>query len=283
MNPRKIFAMVSMKNHTCVFPVALIAFLFISTQLSFAGLVAGDSTSNSIDLGWTAPGDDSTSGTASQYDLRYSTSPITNANWGSATQVTGEPVPHAAGSPESLTVTGLQPSTIYYFAIKTADEIPNWSALSNIASGSTAPEDDPPADITNLATSNPTGNSIALSWTAPGDDSLSGRASQYDIRYSTSPITNANWNSATQVTGEPNPNPSGQTQSFTVTGLQSGRTYYFAMKTADEVPNWSGMSNVASGTTSDTTPPAAIDDLHAGTGFEYSPPALRFRTEYILI
>src|SRR5258708_39412010 len=32
-------------------------------------------------------------------------------------------------------------------------------------------------------------NSVTLSWTTPGDDSLSGSASQFDIRYSTSPIT----------------------------------------------------------------------------------------------
>jgi hypothetical protein len=228
-----------------------------------AGLVASDSSSTSITLHWTAPGDDGSSGTASQYDIRYSTANINDANWGSATQVSNEPTPAVAGTAETFTVASLQPATIYYFAIKTADEVPNWSGLSNIAVETTAAESIPPSRIASLATSNATGTSIRLTWTAPGDDSTSGTASQYDIRYSTSPINDANWAAATQVTGEPAPLIAGTQQTFTVTGLQSNHTYYFAMKTADEVPNWSGLSNVPSGTTLDIVPPATISDLSA--------------------
>jgi len=107
-----------------------------------------------------------------------------------------------------------------------------------------------PAAVTSLSTSSPTSNSITLTWTAPGDDGNVGTASQYDIRYSTSPITDANWASATQCTGEPSPQPAGSGESFVVTGLNPSTTYYFALKTADEVPNWSSLSNVPSGTTS---------------------------------
>ena len=46
----------------------------------------------------------------------------------------------------------------------------------------------------------------------------------------------------------------GTNQSFVVPGLSSSNTYYFAMKTADEVLNWSGISNSSSGTTSATPP-----------------------------
>jgi hypothetical protein len=236
--------------------------------VSYAGLIASDSSSTSITLHWTAPGDDGGAGTASQYDIRYSLSNITDANYASATQAINEPAPGAGGSAQSYAITGLQPGTVYYFAIKTADEVPNWSALSNIAIETTSQESNSPSNITNLATSNATGISIRLTWTAPGDDSTSGTASQYDIRYSSSPITDANWAAATQVTGEPAPLVAGTQQTFTVTGLQSGRTYYFAMKTADEVPNWSGLSNVPSGATSDIVPPAAISDLHADINFD---------------
>jgi hypothetical protein len=253
-------------SHEGVFMMALCLFVFVS--VTHAGLTTIDSTANSLTLNWTAPGDDSSSGTAAQYDIRYSTSNINDANWASATQVIGELSPHAAGTPESLTVSGLAPSTTYYLAMKSADEVPNWSGLSNVAIGITAPESIPPSNINNLATNNPTGTTMGLTWTAPGDDSSSGTASQYDIRYSTVPISDGNWASATQVSGEPAPLPAGQQQSFTVTGLQPGRTYYFAMKTADEVPNWSGLSNVASGTTADTIPPSAIDDLHSAIELE---------------
>jgi hypothetical protein len=82
--------------------------------------------------------------------------------------------------------------------------------------------------------------SCRLAWTASGDDGNVGTASQYDIRYlEGTPITANNWNSAVQATGEAAPKAAGSAETFTVSGLQSGKTYYFAIKTGDEVPNWS--------------------------------------------
>jgi len=197
------------------------------------------------------PGHDRDLGTASEYDIRYSTSPITNANWDAAARCVGESAPQPPGSRETFTVKGLAPGTTYYFVLKTADEVPNWSGLSNVAPGTTLrPQDTtPPATVTNLRTSNPTVDSMTLNWTAPGDDGNTGTASQYDIRHSTSPITDANWNAADQCGGEPAPQPAGSGETFTAHGLNPNTTYYFALKTADEVPNWSSLSNVASGAT----------------------------------
>jgi thermitase len=106
-----------------------------------------------------------------------------------------------------------------------------------------------PAAITDLAVSTFSTNSVTLCWTATGINGGSGTASQYDMRYSTSPITEANWYSATQCAGEPAPQPVGSRESFEVTGLSSGTTYYFGLKAADDVPNWSDLSNVISGST----------------------------------
>jgi chitodextrinase len=105
--------------------------------------------------------------------------------------------------------------------------------------------------------------SITLNWTAPGDDGSVGTATQYDIRYSTSTITDANWASATQATGEPAPKAAGAAETFAVTGLAASTKYYFVIKTADEASNWSALSNISSATTSDTVPPAAIANLSA--------------------
>jgi hypothetical protein len=109
----------------------------------------------------------------------------------------------------------------------------------------------------------PAANSITLTWTAPGDDGSSGIAAQYDIRYLTEPIDETNWDAAIQVEDEPAPQAAGSTETFAVTGLLPNTTYYFAIKTADEVPNWSGLSNVASATTLDSVSPASIADLTA--------------------
>jgi RHS repeat-associated protein len=77
-------------------------------------------------------------GTATRYDIRYSTSAITAGNFASASQASGEPLPQIAGTNQSFVVQGLSPSTTYYFAIKTADEALNWSAVSNSPSGTTS-------------------------------------------------------------------------------------------------------------------------------------------------
>ena len=107
-----------------------------------------------------------------------------------------------------------------------------------------------------------TAASVALQWTAPGDDNRIGRATRYDLRYSLTPITAANFAQATAVSGLPVPKTVGSLETFTVTGLVSGRSYYFAIKTVDDVGNWSLISNVllrAAPTTDVGQGPPALD------------------------
>ncbi len=94
-------------------------------------LTHSDVTATSITLSWTASGDDEDEGTAASYDVRYSTSSITEGNWDSATEATGEPIPSSAGSVENMTVSGLLAETSYYFAIKVSDEAQNESDILN--------------------------------------------------------------------------------------------------------------------------------------------------------
>ena len=121
-----------------------------------------------------------------------------------------------------------------------------------------------PAAIANLQAGSSGQNSIVLTWTAPGDDSLSGRATTYDIRYSTSPTFPADWSTATRVSGEPSPATAGTSEMFTVTGLSAHTTYYFGIRTADEVPNWSPISNVGSAST--TAPVKGYWRFNEGSG-----------------
>jgi len=90
-------------------------------------------TTASITLSWTAPGDDGSTGSATQYDLRYSTTPITESNFFQVQRVTTTPPPAPAGTKQSVSISGLTINTLYYFAIKSVDERGNWSAISNIA------------------------------------------------------------------------------------------------------------------------------------------------------
>jgi hypothetical protein len=110
-----------------------LAFLFLP------GEVFGyEVTANSVAFGWTAPGDDGNFGTATAYDIRYSTSNISDANWDAVVQASGEPYPQTAGSAETFTIGSLDPATTYYFAIKSVDEAGNYSTLSNVFSATTS-------------------------------------------------------------------------------------------------------------------------------------------------
>jgi hypothetical protein len=86
--------------------------------------------------------------------------------------------------------------------------------------------------------------SVTLHWTAPGDDGMVGRATAYALRYSTAPITPANFASAKKIYGLPAPLPAGSLESFTITGLAAGTNFYFAIETCDDAGQWSQLSNV---------------------------------------
>lgn len=111
--------------------------------------------------------------------------------------------------------------------------------------------------------------SYTLTWTAPGDDGNVGTATTYEMRWSTvrpdttsASAMNGWWDSATPVTNMPRPESAGETQEVDVPGsFTTGTSYYFVIRTADEVPNWSGWSNVAVKFTADTIAPAPIIDL----------------------
>jgi hypothetical protein len=104
-----------------------------------------------------------------------------------------------------------------------------------------------PASVSNLAFTNIQPGYVALQWTAPGDDGTTGTAMRYDVRLSTSPITDdASFAGAVQQCGSPAPTASGTTQSMIINGLTVDLTYYFALKSIDEHGNVSAISNVIS-------------------------------------
>jgi alpha-mannosidase/chitodextrinase len=207
-------------------------------------------TSVSLDLVWTASGDDGKKGTAHEYQIGYSTQPINEQNWDKISKVEHTLKPKAAGSPESFRVSGLMPRTSYYFAIRVVDEAGNRSSLSNVARASTQePDNIPPAAISDLSVVNSSATAVTLTWTTPGDDQFQGRAASYELRYSTEMIDATTWEDATPVDRPPRPGSPKSQARYTVSGLEPATTYYFAIRAVDEVGNSSFLSNVASGQT----------------------------------
>jgi hypothetical protein len=140
----------------------------------------------------------------------------------------------------------------------------------------------PPSPVANLTTGNPTGGTVVLNWTSVGDNGNSGTASVYDIRYSNVSINEGNWASATQCSNEPTPLVAGSTQSYTVQGLSPNTNYYFAMKVADEVSNWSGILNSPTGkTNANTTPVLSWTGEPGYTGDGLNPDKGIIATSYV--
>jgi len=99
----------------------------------------GGAGSNSVQLTWTAPGADGYSEPATAYDMRLATFKFTSAQWSSLTRVTSVPVPNnVPGSQESFTLSGLNPNTTYYVAVRGADSFNVLSQVFNIVDFTTA-------------------------------------------------------------------------------------------------------------------------------------------------
>ncbi|GJQ63383.1 MAG: hypothetical protein SCALA702_24360 [Melioribacteraceae bacterium] len=127
----------------------------------------------------------------------------------------------------------------------------------------------PPTPIVDLVIDDVTSSEVMISWTAPYDTSYGG-VRAYDIRYSTTAITDTNdFYNGTMVDNAPVPADSGETQSFTIGGLEFATTYYIAIRSRDMFDNWSELSNVVMDATYDApeisvTPASVHVDLNPG-------------------
>ncbi len=96
-----------------------------------------------VTLSLTAPGDDGwLGGAASGYELRYHTEPVgadTATWWQMTTPAPGLPAPTDPGLAQTITVSGLQQNTTYYFVLIALDNVGNASPYSNIALATTLP------------------------------------------------------------------------------------------------------------------------------------------------
>ncbi|MCJ7645751.1 gliding motility-associated C-terminal domain-containing protein [bacterium] len=216
-----------------------------------------------VDLSWTAPADNPGSDPISWYVVKWATFSIvdlggdTTAWWNSAPGTWGyEPIPpDTPGQTAFKTINGLTGGTTYWFAIKSADDATprNFSPIDTTSPQATvvAREDTvAPAAVTDLFAETWTGmGEIRLTWTATGDDGWSNPISGGEYRVQLSSNYAVSWSTAdAQIKnfsysvnpGDPQSRIVGQTE-----GLIPGDTYYFRLWTADDVSNWSGLSNGA--------------------------------------
>jgi len=83
-----------------------------------------------VDLGWTAVGDDATTGTATAYAIRWARTPITNeTQWAAAMEIPNTKNPAAPTTPETFMAQWLPPLNTYHIAIRSVDELGNQGAI----------------------------------------------------------------------------------------------------------------------------------------------------------
>lgn len=252
--------------------MAVVLLGLLTTQVAYAALsptadTVADTVTNlsaraagthSVTLTWTAHSL-SRGWDSELYDIRYSTEYTTEATWEGATQCDGEPAPQRAGSSETFTVTGLQPDTAYYFAIRTygprsLDEFPpmDWGGLSNVASARTLPVPGRvPPDVTTDAASEIDDTSATLHLGL----SSTGTAKSVQVSFEWGLTTD--YGHATQTAGMSRPGD----WSFSLTGLAPATTYYFRARAVGDVTGY------GDGRSFTTLPgPPMIGSIEPGSG-----------------
>jgi flagellar hook capping protein FlgD len=147
--------------------------LAVLLLLVLAPMVA-HAQADSVSLAWTAPGDDGAVGTAASYELRMSTSPITSSNWSGATIVAGAPGPAPAGTLQSAVVHNLTSGTVYWFALKTTDDVGNQSLISNVVRWDWQLDTAPPSAPTGITAVKQIDGSARVAWAANSEPDLAG-------------------------------------------------------------------------------------------------------------
>ncbi|OGH71520.1 MAG: hypothetical protein A3G00_04900 [Candidatus Magasanikbacteria bacterium RIFCSPLOWO2_12_FULL_43_12] len=220
-----------------------------------ANLSAGSATDSSVVLGWTAPGDDGVSGTASSYDIRYSPSNITDANWAQAVSISNAPAPQIAGALQSVVISNLSAGAQYYFALKTSDEASNLSALSNVTSATTLskPVDITPPKIDSIAVKASV-SSAEISWNT---DEVADSQAAYGLT-----------NQLGQLSANATLTASHKTS---LTNLSPNTVYYFKIISSDASGNQTvglidGTQIGLFKTLNDTRPPANVSGFTATAG-----------------
>ncbi len=152
------------------------------------------------------------------------------------------------GTTHSVQLSGLTPDTLYHYRVRSTDDCGLETVSGDYTFSTLPPDTSSPAAVTDLTAEVISPDTVRLAWTAPGDDGTDGTAALYIVRLSAGEMI-MEFDTASDVSGEPSPSAAGTPESFDIPGLSFDTTYIFALKTEDEVPNLSSVSNTARATT----------------------------------
>ena len=131
---------------------------------AISNLAAGNVGTTTIDLAWTATGDNATTGTAYAYKIGHSTTGnFSDLNASNVHLVSQALTPKAAGQSESFQLTGLMPNTTYWIMVGVLDDAGNYNksnilVVTTLSSGGTQGELIPYASGGTVSLSTPAGS-----------------------------------------------------------------------------------------------------------------------------
>src|SRR5712664_3117740 len=201
----------------------MVAFRSVPVQPPTApgNLTATAASSVEIDLGWTAS-------TSTQGIAGYRVERCPGAGCTSFTQI-------AAPTGTAYADRTCAPNTACSYRVRAADTAGNLSAYSNVASGSTPADTQPPTIPGNLVAAAASSSQINVSWAASTDNvAVTG--------YLLERCQNAGCTNFAQIA-----TPTGT--SYSDTGLQASTSYSYRVRATDSAGNLSGYSIPASATT----------------------------------
>ncbi|MBI4056835.1 MAG: hypothetical protein HY399_04725, partial [Elusimicrobia bacterium] len=176
----------------------------------------------------------------------------------SAPIISEENIP-AGSSDVSFSTGTILPEGVWYWRVRAKDPAGLYGFWSSTYS-LTLDTHTPPSAVTQLSASIGSGNgSISLSWTFPGDDKGRVDNGMYRIRFSSvaALLTETDWSQAQEQSGLFSADP-GEALQTLVTSLKDNSTYYFAVKTEDELGNLSPLSTVSPFALTNASPTVAL-------------------------
>ena len=197
-------------------------------------LIAEPGTNDaSLDIRFTAVGDDGQDGRAAYYEVVVITEAEYNASGGPELGSIGlrfsDPEPLASGSQESRTLTELNPETTYAVFIRAVEEEDNRGSWSPPAFGSTAPvAPNPPTALSCSAAENTDLPTLECEVTEPGDEGELGTepVSALEVFISTDELDEDSLDGLVPVMSlYPAVRLAGQVTEFSLSGLTQNTTY----------------------------------------------------------
>lgn len=215
-------------------------------------LTTASITDSGLTINWTAATDDVSGAAALQYLLYYSAS--NNISTVANAETNGTAVGSYTANITTKAVTGLTPSTTYYFTLVVKDVAGNKTAYTTKSDATTADSTAPTAGNSGTLTTSSVGNTgFTINWTAASDSVTAAASLEYLAYYSTANniSTVANIESNGTAIGSYTANIATKA----VTGLSPSTTYYFNVIVKDAAGNKRAYTSSSVSTTADVTVP----------------------------